>query len=303
VDLERAADIRIEIPAWLEEIGLGEEGAPAVVEEEGIAVPAWLMPEEAAPIVPEAPAPAEIPEWLREVAPPEVEAPEAPAPAEIPEWLREVAPPEVRAPEAPAPEAVPSWLEEGGLPEGEEALAWLASLAAGREAELRAAAEAEAEARMAEIMGREVTPPAAAPEVPEVPAAPEVPAPEAVPSWLEEGGLPEGEEALAWLASLAAGREAELRAAAEAEAEARMAEIMGREVMPPAAAPEVPEVPAAPEAPAPVEIPEWLREAAPPEVRAPERRSRRRSRSGCGNWLRRKSLRLRCQRRKNFRSG
>jgi len=362
VDLERAAEIQIEIPAWLEEIGLGEEGAPAVVEEEGIAVPAWLMPEEAAPEVPEAPAPAEIPEWLREVAPPEVEAPEAPAPAEIPEWLREVAPPEVRAPEAPAPaeipewlrevappevrapeapapaeipewlrevappevrapeapapaeipewlrevappevrapeapapaeipewlrevappevrapeapapEAVPSWLEEGGLPEGEEALAWLASLAAGREAELRAAAEAEAEARMAEIMGREVTPPAAAPEVPEVPAAPEVPAPEAVPSWLEEGGLPEGEEALAWLASLAAGREAELRAAAEAEAEARMAEIMGREVMPPAAAPEVPEVPAAPEAPAPVEIPEWLREAAPPEVRAPE---------------------------------
>jgi len=385
VDLERAAEIQIEIPAWLEEIGLGEEGAPAVVEEEGIAVPAWLMPEEAAPEVPEAPAPAEIPEWLREVAPPEVGAPEAPAPAEIPEWLREVAPPEVRAPEAPAPaeipewlrevappevrapeapapaeipewlrevappeaeapeapapaeipewlrevappeaeapeapapaeipewlrevappevgapeapapaeipewlrevappevrapevpapEAVPSWLEEGGLPEGEEALAWLASLAAGREAELRAAAEAEAEARMAEIMGREVTPPAAAPEVPEVPAAPEAPAPEAVPSWLEEGGLPEGEEALAWLASLAAGREAELRAAAEAEAEARMAEIMGREVTPPAAAPEVPEVPAAPEAPAPVEIPEWLREAAPPEVRAPE---------------------------------
>jgi len=357
VDLERAAEIQIEIPAWLEEIGLGEEGAPAVVEEEGIAVPAWLMPEEAAPEVPEAPAPAEIPEWLREVAPPEVrapeapvpaeipewlrevtppevgapeapapaeipewlrevappevgapeapapaeipewlrevappevrapeapapaeipewlrevappeaEAPEAPAPAEIPEWLREVAPPEVRAPEAPVPEAVPSWLEEGGLPEGEEALAWLASLAAGREAELRAAAEAEAEARMAEIMGREVMPPAAAPEVPEVPAAPEAPAPEAVPSWLEEGGLPEGEEALAWLASLAAGREAELRAAAEAEAEARMAEIMGREVTPPAAAPEVPEVPAAPEAPAPEAVPSWLEEGGLPE--------------------------------------
>ena len=432
VDLERAAEIQIEIPAWLEEIGLGEEGAPSVVEEEGIAVPSWLMPEEAAPEVseapapaeipewlrelappevrapeapapaeipewlrevappevgapeapapaeipewlrevappevrapeapapaeipewlrevappeaeapeapapaeipewlrevappeveapeapapaeipewlrevappevgapeapapaeipewlrevappearaPEAPAPAEIPEWLREVAPPEVRAPEAPAPAEIPEWLREVAPPEVRAPEAPAPEAIPSWLEEGRMPEGEEALAWLASLAAGREAELRAAAEAEAEARIAEIMGREVTTPAAAaPEVPEAPAAPEAPAPEVVPSWLEEGRMPEGEEALAWLASLAAGREAELRAAAEAEAEARMAEIMGREVTPPAAAaPEVPEAPAAPEAPAPVEIPEWLREAAPPEAPVP----------------------------------
>jgi hypothetical protein len=191
----------------------------------------------------------------REVTPPAA-APEVP---EVP-----------AAPEVPAPEAVPSWLEEGGLPEGEEALAWLASLAAGREAELRSAAEAEAEVRMAEIMGREVMPPpATAPEVPEVPATPEAPVPEAVPSWLEEGRMPEGEEALAWLASLAAGREAELRAAAEAEAEARMAEIMGREVTPPAAAPEVPEVPAAPEAPAPVEIPEWLREAAPPEVPVP----------------------------------
>jgi alkylhydroperoxidase/carboxymuconolactone decarboxylase family protein YurZ len=247
---------------------------------------------------PEAPVPEAVPSWLEEGGLPEGEealawlaslaagreaelraAAEAEAEARMAEIMgREVTPPAAApevpevpaAPEAPAPEAVPSWLEEGGLPEGEEALAWLASLAAGREAELRAAAEAEAEARMAEIMGREVTPPAAAPEVPEVPAAPEAPAPEAVPSWLEEGGLPEGEEALAWLASLAAGREAELRAAAEAEAEARMAEIMGREVTPPAAAPEVPEVPAAPEAPAPVEIPEWLREAAPPEVRAPE---------------------------------
>ncbi|MGC9082089.1 MAG: tetratricopeptide repeat protein [Anaerolineae bacterium] len=310
VDLERAAEIQIEIPAWLEEIGLGEERIPSGVEEEGIAVPAWLMLEEVGPEVPapsEIPEAAEIPEWLREVAPPEAAAPEAPAPAEIPEWLREMAPPEAAAPETPkvpTPEAVPSWLEEGGLPEGEEALAWLASLAAGREAELRAAAEAEAEARMAEIMGREVAPPpeVTVPKVPEVPeaAAPEMPAPaeipewlremappevaapetpkvptsEAVPSWLEEGGLPEGEEALAWLASLAAGREAELRAAAEAEAEARMAEIMGREVAPPpeVTVPKVPEVPeaAAPEMPAPAEIPEWLREMAPPEVAAPE---------------------------------
>ncbi|MCX7856149.1 MAG: tetratricopeptide repeat protein, partial [Anaerolineae bacterium] len=115
VDLERAAEIQIEIPAWLEEIGLGEEGVPSVAEEEGIAVPAWLMPEEVSPEptpvpeMPEAPAPAEIPEWLREMAPPEVEAPEAPAPAEIPEWLREVAPPEVEAPEAPVPAEIPEW--------------------------------------------------------------------------------------------------------------------------------------------------------------------------------------------------
>ncbi len=109
VDLERAAEIQIEIPAWLEEIGLGEEGIPSVVEEEGIAVPAWLMPEETAPevIAPlEVPAPAEIPEWLRAAAPPEVTPPEAPVPAEIPEWLRELAPPEVAAPEEP------EWREE-----------------------------------------------------------------------------------------------------------------------------------------------------------------------------------------------
>ena len=288
VDLERAAEIQIEIPAWLEEIGLGEEGAPAVVEEEGIAVPAWLMPEEAAPEVPEAPAPAEIPEWLREVAPPEVGAPEAPAPAEIPEWLREVAPPEVEVPEAPVPAEIPEWLREVAPPEVRAPQApapaeipeWLREVAP-PEVE---APEAPAPAEIPEWL-REVAPPeVGAPEAPapaEIPEwlrevappeveAPEAPVPEAVPSWLEEGGLPEGEEALAWLASLAAGREAELRAAAEAEAEARMAEIMGREVTPPAAAPEVPEVPAAPEVPAPVEIPEWLREAAPPEVRAPE---------------------------------
>ena len=297
VDLERAAEIQIEIPAWLEEIGLGEEGVPSVVEEEGVAVPAWLMPEEAAPEVPEAPAPAEIPEWLREVAPPEVGAPEAPVPAEIPEWLREAAPPEVGAPEAPVPAEIPEWLREVAPPEVRapeapvpaEIPEWLREVAPPEVG----APEAPAPAEVPEWL-REVAPPEVG--VPEAPApaeipewlrevappevrAPEAPAPEAVPSWLEEGGLPEGEEALAWLASLAAGREAELRAAAAAEAEARMAEIMGREVTPPAAVapevpevpamPEVPEAPAAPEAPAPVEIPEWLREAAPPQPPVP----------------------------------
>ncbi|MCX8066887.1 MAG: hypothetical protein N3B68_03530, partial [Anaerolineae bacterium] len=207
--------------------------------------------------------------------------------------------------------ARPSWLTEGGPPAGEDVLAWLASLAAGKEAELRAAVEAEAEARLAEIMGRETAPPVpktAPPEVPapaEIPerlreaAPPPTPTPEriieekvgpseaverptaAMPSWLTEGGLPEGEDVLAWLASLAAGKEAELRAAVEAEAEARLAEIMGRETAPPVpktAPPEAPapaEIPewlreaAPPQAPAPAEIPEWLREAAPPEMPAP----------------------------------
>ncbi|MGC8945827.1 MAG: tetratricopeptide repeat protein [Anaerolineae bacterium] len=258
VDLERAAEIQIEIPAWLEEIGLGEERIPSGVEEEGIAVPAWLMLEEVGPEVPapsEIPEAAEIPEWLREVAPPEAAAPEAPAPAEIPEWLREMAPPEAAAPETPkvpTPEAVPSWLEEGGLPEGEEALAWLASLAAGREAELRAAAEAEAEARMAEIMGREVAPPpeVTVPKVPEVPeaAAPEMPAPAEIPEWLREMAPPEV-------------------AAPEAPVPAEIPEWL-REVAPPEAAPGEPkweeelqellrEVPG---------VPEWLEEVVPPEV-------------------------------------
>jgi len=268
VDLERAAEIQIEIPAWLEEIGLGEEGVPSVVEEEGVAVPAWLMPEEVGPEVSaplevpeaaeipewlrevappevevaEAPVPAEIPEWLREVAPPEVEVAEAPVPAEIPEWLREVAPPE--APEAPAPEVVPSWLEEGGLPEGAEALAWLASLAAGREAELRAAAEAEAEARMAEIMGREVAPPpeVAVPEVPEV-AAPEVPSPVEIPEWLREAAPPE-------------------MAPPEAPVPAEIPEWLWEVAPPGVVTPEAPEVEE--------ELPEWLEEAALPEMAAPE---------------------------------
>ncbi|RLC91790.1 MAG: hypothetical protein DRI79_02065 [Chloroflexi bacterium] len=99
------------------------------------------------------PAPAEIPDWLREAAPPEVAAPEVappaveaapeapvseppvPAPAEIPDWLREAAPPEVAAPEVvpptveaapeapvsetpvPAPAEIPDWLREAAPPE------------------------------------------------------------------------------------------------------------------------------------------------------------------------------------------
>ncbi|MFN3763175.1 MAG: hypothetical protein ACK4WK_08260, partial [Anaerolineae bacterium] len=178
----------------------------------------------------------------------------APAPAEIPEWLREAAPPEAKAPEAP--EAVPSWLEEGGLPEGEEALAWLASLAAGREAELRAAAEAEAEARMAEIMGRAVAPPPTAP----VPEAPEAPVPAEIPEWLREAAPPEvtapeapvPAEIPEWLRELAP---PEVAAPGEPEWEEEIQELL-REVP-------MPEMPGVPEV---EELPEWLEETVPPEV-------------------------------------
>ncbi|OQY22540.1 MAG: hypothetical protein DRJ03_24780, partial [Chloroflexi bacterium] len=59
----------------------------------------------------DAPAQAEIPDWLQELGPLEAAAPEepvtemdAPIPAEIPDWLQELGPPEAAAPEAaPAP--------------------------------------------------------------------------------------------------------------------------------------------------------------------------------------------------------
>ena len=89
--------------------------------------------------------PAEIPDWLREIAPPELAAPEAappaagPAPeeaappvlppveAEVPDWLREIAPPEA-APEA-AP-AVPPLTEAPTEAGGAEVPEWLTELKA-----------------------------------------------------------------------------------------------------------------------------------------------------------------------------
>ncbi|MBN1919904.1 MAG: tetratricopeptide repeat protein, partial [Anaerolineae bacterium] len=72
---------------------------------------------------------------------------------------------------------------EGEMMSGDDALAWLASLAAGKEEELRAQAEAETRARVDEIMGRKPTAPllAVEPEAPapviEEPVVAEAPAP------------------------------------------------------------------------------------------------------------------------------
>ena len=291
------------VPDWLREVSAPP--SPAAEEE----VPDWLRaPEAAEEVTPEA---KETLDWLRlpQAAEEEVAAgleEEVPdwllgavgdletieAEQELPAWLRgpaaaveeEIPPPEPTAVAEPQPEAaLPSWLEGEGLPEGDEALAWLESLAAGKEEELRATAEAEAQLRMAEIMGRPKPTPAPEPEVPPAPfepiaavelqpeAAGPQPAEAALPSWLQGEGLPEGDEALAWLESLAVGKEEELRATAEAEAQLRMAEIMGRPkpVPEPAAPPEVPE--AAIPGLAPPEVPDWLREMAPPEAfAAPE---------------------------------
>jgi len=133
----------VEFPDWLRDIGpIGveakatpDEGQPAIeapLEQEAPTMPptpaAETAPEEPAPEIP-APVPAEIPNWLQEIAPPEVTAPEAappaaetapeepapetptPALAEIPDWLQEIAPPEAAAPEA-APPAIEVTPEE-----------------------------------------------------------------------------------------------------------------------------------------------------------------------------------------------
>ncbi|MBU0703746.1 MAG: tetratricopeptide repeat protein, partial [Chloroflexi bacterium] len=85
-------------------------------------------------------------------------------------------------------EVAPAWLDSDQVPSGDEALAWLEQLAEGKEEELQAQIKAEAEVRMAEIMGRPVP---AEPPAPEI--APEEPPP-APPDAVGEARL---EEALA----------------------------------------------------------------------------------------------------------
>jgi tetratricopeptide (TPR) repeat protein len=327
IEEEPGAVTEEETPEWLAGLGLesiGEEEEEE--EEEKEVIPEWPAEPGVEPTgiaeVPAAPGEEEVPEWLADLG---VEAPGAevtpsvpptvPPTEQLPDWLagiREQFTEEVEAPEeAPTPvEEVPTpaWLEGEGLPSGDEALAWLEQLAEGKEEELRAQAQAEAEARMAEIMGRptpaEVPPVEAAPEEPVAPPVeeavappveeafgwtafgePEAAPPEALeeaqapipaaeeaptPAWLEGEGLPSGDEALAWLEQLAEGKEEELRARAQAEAEARMAEIMGRptpaEVPPVEAAPEEPVTPPVEEAVAAMEKAPPVEEVTPPEV-------------------------------------
>jgi len=175
------------------------------------------------------------------------------------EEIAEAAPVEVTAPAIE--EVVSSEVEditESDFLSGDDALAWLGSLAAGKEEELRAQAEAETQARVAEILGRRpevhATEPATAEPVIaepiETPVEPEVAA-EGVAAEVPvaEGDVMSGDDALAWLSSLAAGKEDELRAQAEAESQARVAEILGRKPEPQVAAPEEA---VAPEEPAPI---------------------------------------------------
>jgi tetratricopeptide (TPR) repeat protein len=296
-----------EVPDWIAE--MAPEGTfdqppsePASPEGEG-GSPDWLgalSTEEASDQAAEEPAvpasDADSPDWLGALAPEgESDLPPAsePTPAAadsvdgMPDWLTEMAPgdqilepaveePEVVSePEADAGEAVtaPAWLEGDGMPDGEDALAFLESLTAGKEDELRAAAEAQAEARVAELVGQPAaTEPSAAPDptpepTPE-PAIDTLPPPEEAvtePVWLQGDGLPDGESALAFLESLAAGKEDELRAAAEVEAEARVAELTGQ---PTVAAPATPMPEPTPE-PTPELTPEPIPEPIPESMPEP----------------------------------
>jgi len=295
-----------EIPEWLMGLreGLGEEEAEEVGEEQleevtEAEIPEWLAGLDVEPSALEVEE--EAPEALAE---PDVEAigeeavPSAP-PVELPEdWLDGLREQIIEEGETPEEAPTPTWLEGEEMPSGEEALAWLEQLTAGKEEELEALAEEEAEARMAAIMGRPETAEAAAEvvEVPPVEAPSEVvgapPVEEAVappigeapappteepvaaveeeaappaeeptaPAWLEGEEMPSGEEALAWLEQLTAGKEEELEALAEEEAEARMAAIMGR--------PETAEAPPVEEAAEVTEAPP-IEEAVVPAVEEP----------------------------------
>ena len=236
---------------------------------------AELEPTEAEEAAPEAALAAEeIPEWLAELKPAEAEAAElALAAEETPDWLAELELTETEPVEdALAVEESPDWLheleaetpeaqteladiaaavspveEEEGVRSGAAALTWIESLAGGWEEE--APAEAVVEVEEAEAPAAEVSEPVM--EMPEpteeapvvveemvtaeetslfdVAELPEVAGPAA------EGDLMSGDDALAWLESLAAGKEEELRIQVERESERRVAEIMGRKLEEPAA--------------------------------------------------------------------
>jgi len=195
-----------ETPEWLTGISVEAGGDEATAAAPTDQTPDWLSglreqfakeelaPEEAIPEVEPAaampaPAPAEIPAWLQELAPPDAQPEAVPAVEDV-ALAREAIMAESIAPaEEGAPE--PAWLEGDQVPSGDEALAWLERLAEGKEDELQAQIKAEAEIRMAEIMGRPA-PAEPPPEeiAPKEPAA-AMPIPAEVPDWLQELAPPE----------------------------------------------------------------------------------------------------------------
>ncbi|MEA3310570.1 MAG: hypothetical protein U9Q70_13835, partial [Chloroflexota bacterium] len=121
---------------------------------------------------------------------------------------------------------------EGEMLSGDDALTWLQSLTAGKEEELRAQAKVEQQARVDEIMGRKRTPPPTEPVAEEAVVVP--PPEEVTPAAAAEVIAPVVEE-------VAIPTEEELRAQVEAERQARVDKIMGRQRPAPSAKPVVKE--------------------------------------------------------------
>ncbi len=152
----------------------------------------------------------DMPDWLRELEP-EGMMPEVPVP---PTHEEDVEPPVAAEPTTVVePEAAEATLEvpevtpeEAGVLSGEDALAWLESLAAGHEDELRAQAEVASAARVDEILGRRREEPPTTVVGEELRSElMELGEPEETPAVLagEEAAI-SGDETLAWLESLAA---------------------------------------------------------------------------------------------------
>jgi len=252
-----------DIPPWLvslrpeeeflaEDVDVAESSEESAVEAFAEAERAEIASDIATPEMME-PAVGDIPAWLSGLTEEPEEADEAPAtPEDVPEWLAETqlqSVPEAVSPDKDIVTDLPEWLQEDGVPSGDQALAWLEQLAAGKEEELQAQMAADGEARMSEIMGRtdpgvvDVIPAEAATPAEDVPGGAPVTASAVVdetdkelPSWLMGDALPSGDEALAWLEQLAAGKEDELQAQMVADGESRIAVIMGAvetEVSPP----------------------------------------------------------------------
>lgn len=265
-----------EIPAWL--AGFRPDAA-----EEPAGFEAEEAEEEEKEEEEEKPARAEIPAWLRDLAPPEAEPSDVPSPDALAALLEEV--PDAEEPEEAAD--LPAWLESEAVPSGDDALAWLEQLTEGGEDEFLAQAEPQSEAPMAEVIGRpdlapeedleELEEPSEELEVEEATleakemVAPEETPPEEfklegeLPAWLESESMPSSEESLAWLEQLTEVEREQLPARADAESETRMAEMMGRPELAPGEAAEELEEPA--EEPAEEEVFGWtaFAEAAPDE--------------------------------------
>ncbi len=269
-----------ETPDWTDQTGM----AGALTEPETLIVdeqPAWLAQFSETP-----PAPfsetistaedTETPDWLKALAGAAVVGAAAHGVTEGEEADREESVVEPPAEVLSVPAAAPEIPEE--MPSADDALAFFAKLAAGKEDQLRAEAQADADVRMAEIMGRKpAEPKSVAPaedgkpvirlattgaaaagvvaaatklknklEEPEQPEATVTPAVSVEPTPEVPEEMPSADDALAFLAKLAAGKEDQLRADAEREADVRMAAIMGRKPVEPVAEIEV-------QAPPPVE--------------------------------------------------